>query len=85
MATLNIDIDLDDILYDLSSREKQQLVDLLYEDDYVPKKLEQQIDEYYNKSINESEFISNLLKIKDNYINLSIEEIELFNKIGGRL
>jgi hypothetical protein len=52
MATLNIDIVLDDILYDLSSREKQELVDLLYEDDYIPKKLEQQIDEYYNKSIN---------------------------------
>lgn len=70
MATLNIDIDLDDILF---------------EDDYIPKKLEKQIDEYYNKSINECEFISNLLKIKDNYINLNNEEIELINKIGGRL
>ena len=74
MATLNINVDLDYILNDLSSREKQKLADLLFEEDYIPNKLEMQVDEYYNKSVNESEFISNLLKIKNNYISLSNEE-----------
>ena len=34
----SIDIDLDDILYSLSSYEKQQLADELYEDGYIAKK-----------------------------------------------
>jgi len=34
----NIDIDIDDIMYSLSSWEKQELVDELYNDGYIAKK-----------------------------------------------
>ena len=34
----NIDIDIDDILWGMSDREKQELVDDLYEDGYIAKK-----------------------------------------------
>jgi hypothetical protein len=37
---MRIDIDIDDILYDMSSWECQQLADNLYEDGYIPKQLQ---------------------------------------------
>ncbi len=36
---INVDIDIDDVLWELSKREKQQLVDDLYDDGYIPKPL----------------------------------------------
>ena len=35
----SIDIDIDDILYGMTSWEKQELADELYDDGYVPKQL----------------------------------------------
>jgi len=36
---INVDIDIDDVLWEMSKREKQQLVDDLYDDGYIPKPL----------------------------------------------
>jgi hypothetical protein len=39
MASISVDVDIDDILWDMTSYEKQELVDNLYNDGYVPKQL----------------------------------------------
>jgi hypothetical protein len=33
---INVDVDIDDVLWEMSKREKQQLVDDLYDDGYIP-------------------------------------------------
>ena len=40
MASITVDIDLDDLMWDLSKWDKQRLVDNLYENGYVPKEVE---------------------------------------------
>lgn len=52
MASINIEIE--DILWDMSDREKQQLVDDLYEDGYIAKKdeAEKSFDNEWNESVN---------------------------------
>ena len=42
MATVEIDID--DLLWDMNRFEKQEMVDSLYDDGYVPKKLEKDLE-----------------------------------------
>ena len=34
---INVDIDIEDMLWEMSKREKQQLADDLYDDGYIPK------------------------------------------------
>ena len=46
----SIDIEIDDILYSLSSYEKQELADELYDDGYVAKQVKQVIDEDLDES-----------------------------------
>jgi hypothetical protein len=41
---MNVDIDIDDILWSMSTREKQQLVDELYNDGYTPASLQDELD-----------------------------------------
>lgn len=40
MASITVDIDLDDLMWDLSKWDKQRLVDNLYNDGFVPKEIE---------------------------------------------
>jgi hypothetical protein len=39
MSYISVDVDIDDVLWGMSSDEKQQLVDDLYDDGYVPKQV----------------------------------------------
>ena len=76
----SIDIDIDDILYSLSSYEKQQLADELYEDGYLAKKddAEKSTDDEWNEQVN---------KLFNNKWRLSKEDEEailtITNKIIG--
>lgn len=74
----SIDIDLDDILYSLSSYEKQQLADELYEDGYIAKKdsAEMSIDDEWNEQVN---------KLFNNKWRLSNEDVETILKITNKL
>ena len=49
----SIDIEIDDIMYSLSSYEKQELADELYENGYIAKKdiSEQNTDDDWNESV----------------------------------
>jgi hypothetical protein len=43
MASINIDVDIDDILWSMSKRDKQEMADALYEDDIIPKELKAEV------------------------------------------
>jgi hypothetical protein len=43
---INVDIDIDDMLWEMSKREKQNLVDDLYNDGYIPKPFQNKADRY---------------------------------------
>ena len=40
MSTISVDVDIEDVLWGMSSSEKQELVDDLYDDGYVPKQVQ---------------------------------------------
>ena len=77
---VNVDIELDDILTELTSREKQQLADDLYEDGYCPSQVDQD-------SINEkySDFDKQVQKLIGNSWRLTKEDEETILKITNKL
>jgi hypothetical protein len=82
-----MNIDLDEIIDGLSSYEKQELVDELYQDGFYQKELEKQIEGFYdydNASLNEQMFREQLDKISSNYLSLTNEEQEIILKISKR-
>ena len=83
-----VDVDLDDVLSELSSKETQDLVDDLYDDGYYQSELESELmlgtDEDSTVSINEQLFRKEVLKIRDNYLNLTNSEIEIIKAIAKR-
>ena len=74
----SIDIDIDDILYSLSSYEKQQLADELYEDGYLAKKddAEKSTDDEWNEQVN---------KLFNNKWRLSKEDEETILRITNKI
>jgi len=87
MTYINMNIDLDEIIDGLSSYEKQELVDELYQDGFYQKELEKQIEGFYdydNASLNEQMFREQLGKISSNYLSLTNEEQEIILKISKR-
>jgi hypothetical protein len=86
MTYISVDVDLDDILNQLSGRELQRLVDDLYDDGYYQQKLENElnVDDDSSVSINEQFFRRELSKISDNYLNLTNSEIQIIEEIAKR-
>ena len=77
----SIDIEIDDIMYSLSSYEKQELADELYENGYVPKQisgtlLDSDEDSDWNIAVN---------KLKNNQWRLSKEDEETILKITNKI
>ena len=77
----SIDIEIDDIMYSLSSYEKQELVDELYDDGYVPKQisgtlLDSDEDSDWNVAVN---------KLKNNEWRLSKEDEETILRITNKI
>ena len=77
MSYVSVDVDIDDVLWSMSTIEKQRLVDDLYDDGFIPKALDKTLksrnpdfDEACQKLVGESwrltkeeeEFIINLSK-----------------------
>ncbi len=75
----SIDIEIDDILYSLSSYEKQELADELYDDGYCPKQVKQVIDEDLD------DWDEAILKLKGNKWRLSKEDEETILRITNKL
>ena len=75
----SIDIEIDEILWSMSSREKQELADELYDDGYCPKQVKQILDEDLN------EWDEQIIKLKGNKWRLSKEDEETILRITNKL
>jgi len=78
MSSISIDIELDDILFEMSSRQKQMVVDELYDDGYVPSQLEK-------KMVVGEEFNNACRKLIDNSWRLTREEEEFIISLARRI
>ena len=76
---VEVDIDIDDFYYAMTSKEKQKMCELLKDDDGIPELL----DEMPN-SVPEYEFNNIMSKISSNRLLLTSEEDELLKKIASR-
>ncbi len=83
---VNLDVDIDDILSGLSGREKQQLVDELYEDGYVPKQVEEIIDKEDSiQTASSLDFDGQVQKLIGNSWRLTKEDEETILRITNKL
>jgi hypothetical protein len=77
----SIDVDMDDIVSGMTSWEKQELADELYEDGYTPKPLEG-----VTPNIGaDTEFDEQVLKLVGNAWRLSKEDEETILKIANKI
>lgn len=77
----SIDIDIDDILYSLSSYEKQELADELYDDGFVPK----QMGGVHPDDASESDFDREVNKLIGNAWRLTAEDEAVILKIANKI
>lgn len=82
MSYVSIDVDIDDVLWNMSDREKQKLVDELYDEGFTPKEIEKKLDPPV--SVGESFFNEALNKLKGNWNRLSNEEEQIIINIAKR-
>jgi hypothetical protein len=82
----DVEVDLDDVISELSTMETQRLVDELYDDGYYQTELERELasDDDSTVSLNEQLFRRELSKIRANYLNLTHSEIEIIEEIAKR-
>lgn len=78
MSFINIDIDIDDIISNMGSYDKQMMVDELYEEGYIAKKdsSERNDDNEWNEQVN---------KLFNNKWRLSKEDEETILKITNKI
>ena len=74
----NIEVDIDDVLWGMSDREKQQIVDDLYDDGYIAKKSDdaKSTDDEWNEQVG---------KLLNNRWRLSKEDEETILKITNKI
>jgi hypothetical protein len=74
----NIEVDIDDVLWGMSDREKQELVDDLYEDGYIAKKSDdaKSTDDEWNEQVG---------KLFNNRWRLSVEDEATILAITNKL
>ena len=87
MARVDIEVDIDDVYWDLSKWEKQELADKLYDDGYVPKALKQDLDEVENKwpsGYSEQELSEVLDKIWNNRMFIDSNDLETLKYLAKK-
>jgi hypothetical protein len=77
-TTVSVDIDVEEVLWNMSSKEKQDLVDDLYEAGYIPEELEEK-ERSYN-----DDFSLACEKLKGQSWRLSREEEEFIINLSKR-
>lgn len=83
MPYIRIDVDIDEILSDLSSRELQKLVDELYDDGYVPTQVTSN-PTYTPQTLHDEEWADAIGKLTEGRLRLSVEE-EYIKQIAKKL
>lgn len=75
---MNVDIDMDDLLWSMSTKEKQQLVDELYDDGYTPASLQGELDKHVD------DLSIACKKLMGEGWRLTTEEVEIIINISKR-
>jgi hypothetical protein len=87
MVRVEVDIDVDDIYWDMSRLEKQEMADKLYDDGYVPKELKHDLDEIENRTPNgnSEDELNNLLdRVWSNRMFLNSNDIEILKHLAKK-
>ena len=79
MSYISLDVDIDDIINGLTGREKQELVDELYDDGYCPTQVKQVMDEDLD------DWDEAIKKLKGNKWRLSKEDEETILRITNKI
>jgi hypothetical protein len=83
---INVDVDIDDILWNMSDSERQQLVDDLYDDGFVPEQVKAISDREELIQLGGSmDFDAQVYKLIGNSWRLSREDEDLILKIANKL
>ena len=83
MTYVNINVDIEDILSDMSIRDLQDLADTLYEEGYVPSKIEDDLLTESYGIINDL-FSEALDKLSQNRLSLTSEEETLILNLASK-
>lgn len=84
-VSVSVDVDIDDVLWGLSSSDKQELVDELYDEGYVPTDVKE--FELFNGSpqtYNETELLDILTTIWGNKRSLTQEDINTLTHLSRK-
>lgn len=81
MASFEIDVDVDEIYYEMSNRERKEMYELLKED-FEDGTLF--IDNSQHVSIAEWEYNNILVKLKNGYLNISNEDTAILKQISDK-
>jgi hypothetical protein len=84
MPYLSIDVDIDEILSGLSSRELQKLADELYDDGYVPIQVTSN-PTYTPQTLQDEEWVEVIGKLSEGRLFLSVDEEEYIKQIAKKL
>ena len=79
MSLISVDLDINDIMYSMTSYDKQQMADELYDDGYCPTQVKQVMDEDLD------DWDEAIIKLKGNKWRLSKEDEETILRITNKL
>jgi hypothetical protein len=86
MTYIQVDIDVDDFYDDLSSRDKQELINLLKDDGYLEKnQLVEAIDDEFNGNLIDHEWYAMINKINKHRYQLTKEQEQLLINLAKSL
>lgn len=84
MPYISIDVDIDELLSDLSGRELQELVDELYDDGYIPTQITGN-PTYTPQTLQDEDWAEAIGKLTEGRLRLSVEEEEYIKQIAKKL
>jgi len=79
MSLISVDLDINDIMYSMTSYDKQQMADELYDDGYCPTQVKQVMDEDLD------DWDEAIIKLKGNKWRLSKEDEETILRITNKI
>jgi len=79
----DIDIDVEDFIYECSDRDIEKIIQLLIEEGRLPKTLEKH-SKSQNLTLNDKMWYETTGKLRDNRLSLTNEEIEYIENISKR-
>jgi hypothetical protein len=82
MTRISIDVDIDDVLYNLSDREKQKLVEELYDDGFVQTQIS---TDDSNNNLLDVMWTESVTKLLNNRHMLTSEDEEINKKISNKI